>query len=93
VTAAQQHMGRVAAVGCILCRHLGWGPTPAEVHHIGDSACRSDFLTVPLCPEHHRGETGFHGMGQRRFERVYRLNELGLLAMTIAALVERRISL
>ena len=87
---ASDHMGRVAALGCILCRHLGNGATPAEVHHIRDgqgAAQRaSDWLTVPLCPEHHRGESGLHGLGRRGFERRYRLNELDLLAGTIEAL-------
>lgn len=89
---ASDHMGRVAALGCILCRHLGNGATPAEVHHIRDgqgAAQRaSDWLTVPLCPEHHRGESGLHGLGRRGFERRYRLGELDLLAMTIEALYQ-----
>lgn len=84
--ASKEHMGRVADLGCILCKHLGWGPTPAEVHHLFDSAARSDWLCAPLCPEHHRGSTGFHGMGQRKFERVYRMTEADLLAKTIEAL-------
>jgi hypothetical protein len=83
---AKRHMGRVAELGCILCNHLGWGPTPAQVHHLFDTASRSDWLTVPLCHEHHQGSTGFHGMGQRKFERTYKLTEANLLAMTLEAL-------
>lgn len=83
-------MGRVAELGCVLCRHLGFDGTPAEVHHIRDgqgAAQRaSDFLTVPLCPEHHRGGTGLHGLGTKAFERTYKLSELDLLAMTVEAL-------
>ena len=30
----KQHMGRVAELGCVLCQHLGYGPTPAQTHHI-----------------------------------------------------------
>ena len=30
----QRWMGRVARVGCIACIVLGYGPTPAQVHHI-----------------------------------------------------------
>ena len=81
-----RHMGRVAALGCILCRHLGNPGTPAEVHHIreGQGAAQraSNWLTVPLCPEHHRGASGLHGLGTRGFAARYRLNELDLLAMT-----------
>lgn len=86
----RRHMGRVAELGCVLCRHLGFDGTPAEVHHIRDgqgAAQRaSDFLTVPLCPEHHRGGTGLHGLGTKAFERTYKLSELDLLAMTVEAL-------
>lgn len=88
--AGKRHMGRVAEVGCILCHHLGYGHSPAEVHHIrtdqGVSMRASDLLTVPLCPEHHRGASGVHGLGKRGFERTYKLSELDLLAMTIEAL-------
>lgn len=45
-----------------------------------------DMLTVPLCPEHHAGGSGLHGMGVKAFERTYRLTELDLLAMTLEAL-------
>ena len=86
----RRHMGRVAELGCVLCRHLGFDGTPAEVHHIreGQGAAQraSDFLTVPLCPEHHRGGTGLHGLGTKAFERTYKLSELDLLAMTVEAL-------
>jgi hypothetical protein len=79
-------MGRVQAIGCLICQQLDLGQSPAEVHHIGDTAARNDYLTIPLCPEHHRGATGFHGAGQRAFERMYRTNELQLLAETIKRL-------
>lgn len=90
--AAKRHMGRVAGLGCVLCAHLGYRDSPAEVHHIRDgqgAAQRaSDWLTVPLCPEHHRGKTGLHGFGTRGFAARYKLDELDLLAMTIAGLSE-----
>lgn len=93
MNAAQRHMGRVAALGCILCRHLNWGETPAQVHHIreeqGAAQRASDFLTVPLCPEHHTGATGIHGLRARGFERRYKLSELDLLAMTLELLEPR----
>lgn len=90
--AAKRHMGRVAALGCILCEHLSLGATPAQVHHIregqGMSQRASDFLTVPLCQEHHLGGSGLHGLGTNAFERTYGLSELDLLAMTIERLGE-----
>ena len=88
--AEARHMGRVAALGCILCRHLGTPGTPAEVHHIreGQGAAQraSNWLTVPLCPEHHRGATGLHGLGTLGFPARYKLNELDLLAITLEAM-------
>ena len=85
---SSRHMARVAALGCILCRRLGYLGTPAEVHHIrtGTGAGRraKDTETIPLCPEHHRGDTGLHGMGRKAFERAYRVTELELLAETRA---------
>jgi hypothetical protein len=89
-SASRRHMGRVAALGCVLCDHMGTPGTPAEVHHIregvGASQRASDFLTVPLCPEHHRGQYGVHGLGTKGFYACYKLSELDLLAMTIEGL-------
>ena len=82
----QRHMQRVRELGCVLCRNLGLGDTPASAHHIGDGACRSDFLTIGLCKEHHQGATGFHGLGEREFNRRYKTSELNLLAQTIEEL-------
>ena len=81
---AKRHMGRVAALPCLICEKCGLGDSPAEVHHV--LAPRSDFLTVPLCPTHHRGALGFHGLGQRAFERKYHTSEAELLALTIERL-------
>ena len=88
--AGKRHMGRVSAIGCILCRYLGFGETPAQVHHLkeecGASQRQSDFLTIPLCEPHHTGSVGIHGLGRKAFERTYKLSELDLLAMTIERL-------
>lgn len=86
----KRHMGRVAEAGCVVCHHLGYGHTPAEVHHVregqGGAQRASDFLTVGLCPEHHRGVSGLHGLGTRGFYQRYRLDEMDLLAMTLERL-------
>ena len=56
--AEKLHMSKVAELGCIACRKLGYLDTPAELHHIRDSVGlgqRSSHLEViPLCPSHHR---------------------------------------
>lgn len=84
------YMGHVAALGCALCRRLGFGPTPAEVHHprrgAGAGQRSSHYDTIPLCPEHHRGDTGIHGMGVKAWMAHYGLSEADLTAETRAAL-------
>jgi hypothetical protein len=84
----KRHMGRVAAIGCILCQALGQGKTPAEVHHLregqGGGQRADDFLTIPLCPSCHRGSQGIHG--DKTLLRITKLTELDLLAMTLEAL-------
>lgn len=54
--AASRHMGRVAMLGCIVCQRLGYGETLAQVHHIREGRiARDDFLTIPVCVDHHIG--------------------------------------
>jgi len=86
-TAAEgRYMGLVAALGCALCRRLGYGPTPAEVHHprrgTGAGQRASHYDTIPLCPEHHRGNTGIHGMGVKAWMAHYEISEAELTAET-----------
>jgi hypothetical protein len=83
---AKRHMQRVSELGCVICEKCGLGNSPAEVHHIGDTVERNDFLTIPLCPTHHRGALGFHGLGEREFNRKYSTSEIQLLAETLAKL-------
>jgi len=81
--AEEQHMERVASIGCVVCRRLGHGYSPAEVHHVAEgSGLRSNFAVAPLCREHHQGGAGFHRMG-KQFLKLYRVpgeTEWGLLA-------------
>jgi len=57
--ARSAHFERVAALGCIACLIDGNPGTPAELHHIretaggGQKAPDSDVISV--CPAHHRG--------------------------------------
>ena len=74
--AERDHMGAVAALGCVVCRNLGFGETPAEVHHIGNGTLgkkASNYETIPLCEVHHRN--GGHGVavhaGRKTFEARY----------------------
>ena len=83
------HMGRVKALGCIVCRHQGAGWVPADAHHIRDGYGASeralDVETIPLCPTHHRVEGGF-GVGFHAGEREWQARngtERELLAETL----------
>lgn len=83
--AERDYMGRVAALGCIVCRLLGFGPTPAQVHHIreGQGAAQraGNYLTMPLCEPHHEGRHGVHG--DKGCLRQLRMTEWDLLDITI----------
>jgi len=85
--AIKRHMGKVAALGCAVCRAMGLGATPAQCHHIregqGASQRAPDMLVIPLCPEHHQGDSGIHKLGASEFKRRYRLTELDILADTL----------
>lgn len=56
--AERVHMGRVAELGCLICRR------PAECHHIlhgaGMGQRAGNYEVIPLCPDHHRN--GGHGV-------------------------------
>ena len=85
--AEKNHLGRVAALGCALCRRNGWGETPAEIHHprTGTGAGRkaSHYDAIPLCPEHHRlGNDALHVMGRKAWERTHDVLEGDLLQQT-----------
>ena len=82
---SKQYKSKVAGLGCILCRYLDLGETPAILHHVregqGMSQRSSDFLIIPLCPFHHVDpKMGIHGS---EFYMRFRLDELDLLAMVI----------
>jgi hypothetical protein len=75
--AEREHMGVVAGLCCVVCRNLGYGDSPAEVHHVrylaGGGQRSSNLDTIPLCPRHHR--IGGYGVaihaGQEEWERLY----------------------
>ena len=86
MTPTQRHMERVASVGCVICRRLGNGYVPCNVHHVAPgSSPRSDWAVVGLCEEHHTGPGGFHKLG-KTFLRIHRVpgeSEYGLLIYQI----------
>ena len=79
----KKHYAKVASLGCILCHHLGYKDTPTEIHHIRRYGMKRDNAPViALCPEHHRGNTGVHGMGKKAFAVRYGVTEEDLLEVT-----------
>lgn len=82
----KRYMGRVAALGCALCRRLGLGETPPQVHHriTGRGAGKKapDTDTVGLCFHHHTGPEGLHTLGRRAWERLFGVTELELIEET-----------
>jgi len=81
--AERKYMGRVAELGCAVCRRMGYEGTPAEIHHrkagIGIGRRSGHLDTIPLCPEHHRGATGVHGLGTKGFMKYWGYTEDDLL--------------
>lgn len=79
-------LGRVASLGCVVCKSLGVS-SPAIVHHLTGHPYRgighkaSDAFTIPLCPEHHnllhRGVDSF----ERQFGTQTELLERTILAV------------
>jgi hypothetical protein len=79
----RKYFDRIARLGCSLCRHLGYGESPAEIHHLRRyGGKRSLAEVIPLCPEHHRGNTGLHELGRKGFEKKYGIDEDYLLEQT-----------
>lgn len=85
-------MQRVAEMGCIVCEHMGFPGTPAQIHHVrarhgwGRSSHKA---VIPLCREHHLGATGVHSMGREQFKDMYGKSEIELLEIVLNRLMER----
>jgi hypothetical protein len=89
--AAKRWMSLIAQLPCQLCEHIGMGPTfGVELHHPREGAGMGQksghWLAIALCPDHHQGPLGIHGLGTQRFERMYGVTELELSNRTLARL-------
>lgn len=79
----RDHLERVASLCCVICYFkLGKTTYGCEAHHTGDANERDNHAAAPLCPEHHQGATGIHGMHRRPFYRFWKVNNNWLLART-----------
>lgn len=72
----KKRLDKIARLGCILCSEiLGFEGSPAELHHVRRyGAKRITSPILPLCPEHHRGNDGIHGLGVKGFERKWEIS-------------------
>jgi hypothetical protein len=82
---ARDHLERVHEIPCVVCVKMGTAPTfPVTAHHLESVRDElSDYATVALCPQHHQGANGIHGLSRRGFEMKYKLSELDLLKLTL----------
>jgi len=83
----KDYKNTVAELGCIICSR------PAMLHHprfaCGMSQRSSDWLVIPLCPDHHQNGgygTAIHA-GQSTFEQNFG-TEAELLAKVIQRIVK-----
>ena len=81
--ASRRHLARVHEIPCVVC-----GASPVEAHHAregqGMAMRGTDWLTAALCADCHRGDHGIHG--DRAMMRIYKLDELDMVAMTLEAI-------
>jgi hypothetical protein len=82
----KEHKAKVARLGCMVCRRLFDNlqliDSPVELHHMrgGRGWGKGDYTTlIPLCLEHHRGNTGVHSLGTKGFVKRYGFSEQELL--------------
>jgi len=85
-------MNAVAELGCGMCGRMGFGKTPAHLHHpregVGMAQRQSNWLVIPLCPAHHTGPKGWHGT-RDDFKR-HGVDELDILADTLKLIITNK---
>jgi len=88
----KEWMNAVAELGCGMCRRMGYGETPAQLHHpregVGMAQRQSNWLVIPLCPAHHTGSKGWHGT-RDDFKR-HGVDELDILSDTLEMLITHK---
>jgi len=72
----KRHMCAVCRMGCIVCRNLGFGETPCEIHHVrflvGGGQRAGNLDVLGLCPGHHR--LGGYGVAYHAGPEVWEEN-------------------
>lgn len=54
MTKLKRHYQRVAELGCIVCKNMGYPDTPAQIHHPWGRKHGCEFMVLPLCFQHHQ---------------------------------------
>ena len=85
--ADRKRLNRVAELGCIICRRLGFPGTPALIHHpragMGISQRAPHSEAIALCHAHHVGPESVHMLGAKgKFEATFGFSEADLVAET-----------
>lgn len=83
----KQYLAAVRASPCVVCTLMGVEQsTPTEAHHVENVRDEdSDYATVSLCVDHHRGVGSVHGLSRKVFAMRYKLTDVDLMALTIKA--------
>ena len=83
----QDYHSRVRDLGCIICKEMSLGFTPAAIHHVESIRDGlSEYAVIPLCYDHHQGPEGVHGLRRKVFEMRYRLTDVDMMALVNKAL-------
>lgn len=81
----KQYKAKLADMACVICERIHGQHAGGfvELHHLRTGGWgRGDFRTlIPLCYEHHRGNTGIHGLGTKAWERAYDISQRDLLEL------------
>lgn len=95
-TAKSRWRASLVSLGCVVGNRHGNCSGRVELHHVAEgSGIRNDWSLTPLCEEHHRGQSGLHGMGSKAFIRLYRPpgdSEFGLLVWLIEDMAKTRLA-
>ena len=70
----KEHLSKIASLGCIICKKMGFLDSPAEIHHINEGRIgkRADFnKTLPLCPNHHRNGSESYHYSPKKFNKKW----------------------
>jgi len=79
MTAEERENNLIASHGCQICRRLGYGITPANIHHVRRCGGKRKYAPkTGLCKIHHQdGPFAVH-RGRITFEKHYNVTEWDL---------------